>query len=174
MNHNRLRKYVDVLLFFVLCFLLGTGLLMQYRLVPGSRGGHGYTLFGLDRHQWGHYHLWAAYLMIAMVVVHIVVNFAFVKNIVALKRNWLLISFGLIGLIILLPFLIAPAGRSGGEGHGGGHGGGQGEGRVQERREGAAEEHGEGRIRGEGRGPGRGQGRGYGSGRGRVQSGSNE
>ncbi|MCD4728422.1 MAG: DUF4405 domain-containing protein, partial [Pirellulales bacterium] len=83
MNHNTLRKYTDIVMFLAMCFLVGTGLMIHYRLLPGYRGGHGLTILGLSRHEWGFYHLWSAYLLIAMVVVHVVLNFAFVKNVVA-------------------------------------------------------------------------------------------
>jgi len=122
MKPNTLRKYADIVMFFVLCFLLGTGLMMQYRLVPGYRGGHGWTMLGLTRHEWGHYHLWAAYLLIALVVVHLVLNYAFVRNVVASRRNWVLVVLGLAGLIIALFFLLVPIERTEGGGHGGGHG----------------------------------------------------
>ncbi len=139
--------------------------MMQYRLVPGYLGGHGLTLLGLSRHEWGFYHLWSAYLLIAMVVVHVVLNFAFVKNVVASKRNWILAVLGLAGLIILLVFLIVPIERTEGGGHGEGHG------EIHDEVHGA--EHGEvhGGGRGEGRGGGYGDGRGggYGDGRGRGQ-----
>ncbi len=174
MNHNTLRKYTDIVMFLAMCFLVGTGLMMQYRLLPGYRGGHGLTLLGLSRHEWGFYHLWSAYLLIAMVVVHVVLNFAFVKNVVASKRNWILAVLGLVGLAILLVFLIVPIERTEGEVHGGEHGAEHGEvhGEVH------GGEHGEGRGRGqgegrgggygEGRGRGQGQGRGQGHGRGRI------
>ncbi len=156
MNHNTLRKYTDIVMFLAMCFLVGTGLMIHYRLVPGYLGGHGLTLFGLSRHEWGFYHLWTAYLLIFLVVVHVVLNFAFVKNVVASKRNWILAVLGLAGLIILLVFLIVPIERTEGGGHGEIHVGERGEGR------------GEGRGGGYGGGRGRGQGRGHG--RGRIDS----
>ena len=108
MNNNSFRKYTDIVLFFVMCFLLGTGVLIHYRLLPGYLGGHGLTFLGLSRHEWGDYHLWAAYLLTALVVFHIVINFAFVKNIIALKKTWLMILLGLAGALILLFFLLVP------------------------------------------------------------------
>ncbi len=129
MKPNTLRKYVDLLLFFAACFLTGTGLLIHYRLLPGYRGGHGLTLLGLSRHEWGEYHLWAAYALIALTLIHLIVNYAFIKTIIAARRNWLVILFALIGLLIVLFFLLAPIEKSAtgqGDSHGGGHGGGRG------------------------------------------------
>jgi hypothetical protein len=59
--------------------------LIHYRLVPGSRGGHGLSLLGLSRHEWRAYHLWAAYLLLTLVLVHLALNFEFNKNVIAAK-----------------------------------------------------------------------------------------
>ena len=106
------RTVADIALFVAMCFITGTGLLIHYRLVPGSRGGHGLSLLGLSRHEWGTYHLWAAYLFLALVLVHMTLNFAFIKNAIAVKRMWIVIGLGLIGLIILSVFLLLPIERS--------------------------------------------------------------
>ena len=134
--------------------------MIHYRLVPGYLGGHGLTLFGLTRHEWGFYHLWTAYLLIAMVVVHGVLNFAFIKNVVASKRNWILVVLGLAGLIILLVFLIVPIERTEGGGYGEGRGRELGGEHIDELEEEHGREHGRGQGEGRGRGQGRGQGRG--------------
>ena len=175
MNLCSLRKYTDILLFFVMCFLAGTGLLIHYRLLPGSRGGHGLTFLGLSRHEWGDYHLWAAYLFTALIVFHVFVNFAFVKNIIASKKTWLLILLALAGSLILALFLLVPIERSQGgdhEGeHGEGHEQGHGRGRGIINGEFLPGEHGGREIHEEheGRGPGKGQGQGRGAGRRRLE-----
>ena len=53
MNKTIIKKYIDIIMFVTLCFLIGTGLLIEYRLIPGYRGGHGLTLVGLGRHDGG-------------------------------------------------------------------------------------------------------------------------
>ncbi|MFO7936630.1 MAG: DUF4405 domain-containing protein [Kiritimatiellia bacterium] len=108
MKAKPFRVIVDLLMFGSMCFLAGTGLLIHYRLVPGFRGGHGLTLLGLSRHEWGTYHLWAAYLLLFLVIVHLVLNFAFIKNVIARRKLWLIIFLGLSGTIITLFFLFMP------------------------------------------------------------------
>jgi hypothetical protein len=156
MKSNTLRKYIDLLLFFTACFLTGTGLLIHYRLLPGYRGGHGLTLLGLSRHQWGEYHLWASYALIALTLIHLTVNYAFIKTVIAARRNWLMILFGLIGLLIVLFFLLAPIEKAA-TGQGAGQGGqGAGHGAQVNAPAGPEQEH-----VAPGEGPGKqGQGRG--------------
>jgi hypothetical protein len=166
MKSNTLRKYVDLLLFFVACFLTGTGLLIHYRLLPGFRGGHGMTFLGLSRHQWGDYHLWAAYALIALTLIHLIVNYAFIKCVIAARRNWLVVLLGLAGLAIVLLFLLIPIEKSATSGGQGGQNAGK-QGAVQDAGHagqgagGGQAEHGTGGGRGwqGGRGQGGGQGK---------------
>lgn len=70
-------------------------------------------MLGLSRHEWGAYHLWAAYLLLALVFVHLALNFAFIKNVIAAKRMWIVALFGLLGTAIFSVFLLWPIGQSG-------------------------------------------------------------
>ncbi len=130
MKINTARKWVDIVLWFDLCFITGTGLLMAYRLVPGSKGGHGLSLLGMDRHEWGTWHLWAAYLLLALVVVHLALNYACIVNVIACRKLWLAVALGVVGLAVALGFLFTPIQRSAsGEGYRAGQGHGRGYGR---------------------------------------------
>jgi len=113
MKKTTLRVIVDLIMFASMCFLAGTGLLIHYRLVPGYRGGHGLSLFGLTRHEWGTYHLWVAYLLLFLALVHLVLNFAFIKNVIAAGKPWIIVVLGLMGLFITLFFLLVPIERTG-------------------------------------------------------------
>ena len=113
MNNKTIRTVTDIAMFGAMCFITGTGLLIHYRLVPGSRGGHGLSLLGLSRHEWGTYHLWAAYLLLFLVLVHMALNFAFIKNVIAAKRTWIVIGLGLIGAALFSVFLLLPIERTG-------------------------------------------------------------
>jgi len=135
MKKNSVKSIADIVMYFLLCFLAGTGLLVHYKLVPGFEGGHGLTLFGLDRHEWGEFHLYAAYGMIALAALHLFLNYAFIKNIIANKKTWLVTALGIPGLLIILFFLFAPIERSEDEGRG------RGRGHIEETRQGSAPEH---------------------------------
>lgn len=113
MNAKTIRAVVDVAMFAAMCFITGTGLLVHYRLPPGFMGGHGLTALGLSRHEWGIYHLWIAYFLLFLVFVHLVLNYAFVRNCIAAKKTWIVIGMGLIGLAFLSALLLVPIERSG-------------------------------------------------------------
>ena len=117
MKNATIRTLTDILMFVAMCFLAGTGLLFQYRLVPGFMGGRGMTVLGLSRHEWGTYHLWAAYVLLFLVLVHMALNYAFIKNVIAAKRTWIVIGFGLAGLTIIFGFLFLPLKRTGTDDH---------------------------------------------------------
>jgi hypothetical protein len=87
MKDHILRRCVDIVIFQVLCFVAGTGLLIGYRLAPCSQGGDdGSNLWGLGRHDWGNLHLWLAYVLIGLLVVHLVLNFSFIRNVIVSKN----------------------------------------------------------------------------------------
>ena len=52
------RRILNLLLYLSFCVMVGTGLLMAYRLIPGSRGGQGLEVLGWNRHEWGALHTW--------------------------------------------------------------------------------------------------------------------
>lgn len=116
MNQKYLRPLTDVAMWFLFCFLFGTGALIHYRLIPGFKGGHGLSLFGMSRHEWGEYHLWAAYLLALLLCVHLTLNFAFIKNAIAKRANWRSVTLLLGGLIFVGFFLFVPITKE--EGHG--------------------------------------------------------
>ncbi|MDD2600194.1 MAG: DUF4405 domain-containing protein [Kiritimatiellae bacterium] len=119
MNKKNMRIITDILMYAAMCFLAGTGLLLEYRLISGCEGGHGLTLLGFSRHEWGTAHLWSAYLLLALIVVHLVLNFAFIRSVIARDSIWLMLALALGGILITLFFLVMPIKRTGEDkGHG--------------------------------------------------------
>ena len=113
MDTKRLRIVNDIAMWFVFCFMFGTGVLMHYRLTPGFKGGKGLSLLGMSRHEWGEYHLWAAYLFLALLCIHLTLNFSFIKNAIAKRTHWRYILILGSGLIIVAFFLFAPVSKEG-------------------------------------------------------------
>ena len=112
MKKTDLKKTTDLVLWFLFCFILGTGLMIHYRLVPG---GAGLTFLGMSRHGWGNLHFWAACLFITALGVHLYLNFNMIRTLIADKSNRkCIIIFG-IGILIILFFLLFPVfhGQSG-------------------------------------------------------------
>jgi len=118
MKNTTVRTITDLAMYVAMSFLTGTGLLIHYRLVPGFQGGHGLTFLGLSRHEWGTYHLWAAYLLLALILVHLILNYAFIKNVIVAKKIWLVFVLGVLGLMITAVFLLLPIKRSEGNAQG--------------------------------------------------------
>jgi len=56
--------------------IVWTGLLMYFVLPPGS--GRGATLLGMDRHEWGGWHLYLALGGLALVLVHVMLHWQWV------------------------------------------------------------------------------------------------
>jgi hypothetical protein len=102
------KKVNDLLLYLVACSIIGTGLLLAYRL---PRGGPdvGYASFlGYHRHEWGDIHTWLAYGAIFLGVVHLVLNRQWLIKVAASKRIWRLIAGILGGLLIIAAFVLIP------------------------------------------------------------------
>lgn len=114
---------IDVVALFALLLLVSTGLLLEFRLPPGSGGHEPYglgrraldrpitTIWGWTRHEWGEFHFWLACAFVVILVIHLVLH---LKWIVAMCKNLTsLLSpaklFGLIaGVIILLGLTALP------------------------------------------------------------------
>lgn len=112
----RLMRMVNWLLYAGFCALTGTGLLLSFRMPPGSRGGRGLEFLGLGRHDWGDVHLWIALAVIALTVAHLVLNWAWVKKVGSDGRFWGLLGKGSVGLVLVVVFLVLPVTRQqGGE-----------------------------------------------------------
>ena len=127
-SRTLLPRIWNALLWLVMCALGGTGLLLAFRLPPGSRGGRGLSALGWGRHDWGDLHTWLSYAFLALMVVHLALHWRWFWQIAAKKRSWpLLIGFGA-GLALILAIVCLPVkdDREGdGPGRGAGHGRGQ-------------------------------------------------
>lgn len=82
----RINFFVDALMLLVGSLLAGTGFLMKYTLLPGYARqavyGRNVDMFflGFDRHQWGTLHLWLAFALIALLVVHLLLHTTWIVN----------------------------------------------------------------------------------------------
>jgi hypothetical protein len=85
-------NFVVVLVSFInLVFLALIGLIMKYVLPPGSGGrGHGFRgglepgqvkeLWSMTRHEWGDIHFYFALFFLALMAVHIVLHWSWIKS----------------------------------------------------------------------------------------------
>lgn len=118
-----IRRVLNLLLYLSFCTMAGTGLLMAFRLIPGSRGGQGLEVLGWNRHEWGDLHTWVSYVFIALVVLHLVINWAWLATVAAKGHLWRVAIGLIVGVSIIAAFLLLPVKqRRQGRGHGRGFG----------------------------------------------------
>jgi len=108
MKKIELKRIVDLALWFLFCFILGTGLMIHYRLVPGFQGGSGTNFFWISRHGWGNIHFWAACLFTAALSFHLYLNLSTIKMIIAGKSSRKAATLFGIGILIVVFFLMFP------------------------------------------------------------------
>ena len=134
MKKSHLNFYIDVLLYIDMVVIAAIGLLVKYNLITGEerRARFGInvdqSLWGMDRHQWGHIHLLLGYLFLALTVLHIVLHWRVILRIFrqlvgssAWRKALSLILFLFTLLLLAAPFALQPeidwlSGR--GRGHG--------------------------------------------------------
>jgi len=90
--------------------MLGTGLLLAFRLVPGSMGGRGLTLWGYDRHQWGDLHSWMSYGFVLLLLVHLGLHWKWLVKIASQSHSWRLWAGLSLGLLPILLLVLYPLG----------------------------------------------------------------
>jgi len=104
---NPLMRASNLALYLGFCGLAGTGLLMKYRLPPGSRGGHGLSALGMTRHEWGDIHLWLAWAVLAITMLHMALNWRWLRKIAA-RGSWTPLLGGLAfgGIVLAMPLVL--------------------------------------------------------------------
>ena len=91
MKRITLNFIVDLVAFLDLLVLAITGLIMKYVLPPGTGGyGRGFRggrepgeikyLWSMTRHEWGRIHFYLAVVFAALMVIHIVLHWTWIKN----------------------------------------------------------------------------------------------
>ncbi|MEM7628693.1 MAG: DUF4405 domain-containing protein [Planctomycetota bacterium] len=119
---NTVNRALNLALYLVMCWLIGTGLLMWVRLPPGSGGGQRprgehagratAEILGLSRHAWGDLHLYAGLTFVALGVAHLWLNRLWLQKIAASNRAWPLWGGLALGAAIIVVLVLLPV-RSG-------------------------------------------------------------
>lgn len=108
-----LPRILNAFLWLVFCAMAGTGLLLAFRLPPGSRGGRGLTAMGWDRHDWGDVHTWLSYAFLCLVAAHLALHWRWLWQVAAKRRSWpLLIGVGA-GLAMIVWLVFQPVAHRG-------------------------------------------------------------
>jgi hypothetical protein len=131
-NKTHLNFVLDALMFMDMTIIGGLGFLMKYTLPPGrerllASGDTARTQFlGMDRHQWGSIHLYAALFLLIILAVHIYLHW---NMIVEIYRNMIkskvtrtviaVVFISICAVFFVFPFLLsALASRNGGNSQG--------------------------------------------------------
>jgi hypothetical protein len=119
MKRTHVNGLIDALAFAAFLFLLSTGMVLLYQLPPGSGGrqgfgtGHGASersvqlLWGWTRHEWGQIHYWTAYVLMAVLAVHLFLHWKWIVSVVrgkptnASPYRLVLGSAGLVSVVLL-------------------------------------------------------------------------
>ena len=104
-----LRRIVDFTLYFRFCFMLGSGFMMKFSFVKGMKG---LEILGLSKPQWCDLHFYAAILMLAALVLHMILNAAWIHKVGAFSKKWLAILIVALGIALTLLLSLYPADKS--------------------------------------------------------------
>jgi hypothetical protein len=137
MDKPKLNFVIDALMFLCLMALAGLGFLMKFALPSGREAWAKYgsnlqfSWLGWDRHDWGDIHLYLAFTLLSLLVLHVILHWqpilSLFKRLVPDPRRRFRIAliFLLLSLVLLyFPFMISPdskgRGRGGHRSQGGG------------------------------------------------------
>lgn len=107
-SRSSVARVLNMLLWLVFCGMAGTGLLIAFRLPPGSRGGAGLASLGWTRHQWGDLHTWLSYAFLALVGIHLVLHWRWLWQVAGKKHSWPLLAGIGMGLVLIAGLLFLP------------------------------------------------------------------
>jgi hypothetical protein len=131
MDKPKLSFIIDAMMFLTLMALAGLGFLMKYILPPGRdvQAKYGRNLYlswlGWDRHDWGDIHLYLAFALLTLLVIHLILHWHQILGLFhrlvpnPRRRYKIALIFLLLSLLLIyFPFLITadmqPRGRGGG------------------------------------------------------------
>ena len=101
-------KIIDLLSFISLTLIFSTGVFIKYSLPPRSGGA---TVWGLNRHEWGDVHFYISISFLLLLSVHLLLHFEFIKNAIlgkASREQSYRLAIGMVSILVLLLFLLAP------------------------------------------------------------------
>ena len=105
---TQLNRLLNLVLYLACCACVGTGFLLAFRLPPGSRGGHGLQVWGLDRHEWGDIHFVLALIIVVLTAVHLALHGRWLIRVAARNHPWRLVTGLGIGLLMVGLSMLVP------------------------------------------------------------------
>jgi len=101
--------FIDVSAFISFVFVVSTGVLMRYVLPP--RSGQSMEIFGMSRHEWGDIHFYITFIFLAILSIHLLLHWKFIRNVFRGRIKEASASrllLGLVGLLAVLALAAAP------------------------------------------------------------------
>ncbi len=121
MNKSKINILIDASMFLCIAALAGIGFLMKYILLPGREAWAVYgkkvelSWLGLDRHAWGAVHLYLAFLLLGLMVLHIVLHWQMIIGLfhkfispTNLRDEVAIVFVILCAALLFFPFFINP------------------------------------------------------------------
>jgi hypothetical protein len=129
MDKSKLNVVIDALMFLCLMAMAGLGFLMKYVLPSGRDAWAKYgsnlqfSWLGWDRHDWGDIHLYLAFFLLGLLVLHIILHWSQILGLFQRlvpnprQRYRIALIFLLLSLLLIyFPFLITPDSKARGPG----------------------------------------------------------
>jgi hypothetical protein len=102
-------RIANGVLYLAACVLAGTGLALELRLEEDQAQ----TLWGWSQDTWSEVHLAVALTFVALTVLHLVLNWNWIANLLKGPRRWAVATIGVFGLALAAAILLAPTAGSG-------------------------------------------------------------
>ena len=129
MTKSKLKFIIDAAMFLCLMAMAGLGFLMKYPLPSGrdawARYGSNrqFSWLGWDRHDWGDIHLYLAFTLLSLLVLHVILHWQQILGLFqrlvpdSRQRYRIALIFLLLSLLLIyFPFLITPDSKARGRG----------------------------------------------------------
>lgn len=121
MDKGKVNFWIDAVIFLCMAALAGIGFLMKYVLLPGKEAWVVYgkkvelSWLGWDRHEWGAVHLYLAFLLLGLLIVHIILHWQMIIGLFRksfapanLRSEVAVLYVILCAVLFLFPFFINP------------------------------------------------------------------
>jgi thiosulfate reductase cytochrome b subunit len=102
---NTIKRILNLVMLWSGSLVVGTGLFLEYRMP-----GRGAKSLGLTRREWSDVHFYVSLLVIFLVIVHLLLNWDWIKNVGAHAKNWRVIAGLLVALALIGGFFVIPIG----------------------------------------------------------------
>ena len=79
-ERSTLLFWVNILLFIDSLIVAFSGFILKFVYLAGEKSGKAGIIFILDRFGWLTFHYWAAVLLVLLVIIHLVLNWRWIKG----------------------------------------------------------------------------------------------